>query len=174
MFLFTKIFHIILCFLLILIILLQPGKDSSDVFGGGQSGNQRYAARSASNPLTKATTLVAVLFMFTSISLAWYSSESAQSDSQVVDDIKRYEQEAIKKENLVFELPKLRNINKSLLLSTPPNEMENQENSTQTLNAEQLQQLQQLVEEGSSETPNNDSNRNQEEDTLEKIAEPVE
>ena len=119
MFLFTKIFHIILCFLLILIILLQPGKDSSDVFGGGQSGNQRYAARSASNPLTKATTLVAVFFMFTSISLAWYSSESAQSDSQVVDDIKKVEQQAIKKENLIFELPKLRNVDKNILLSAP-------------------------------------------------------
>ena len=124
MFLFTKIFHIILCFLLILIILLQPGKDSSDVFGGGQSGNQRYAARSASNPLTKATTLVAVFFMFTSITLALYSSESAQSDSQVVEKVKKVEQQAIKKENLIFELPKLRNIDKNLLMSAPNEEIE--------------------------------------------------
>ena len=119
MFLFTKIFHIILCFLLILIILLQPGKDSSDVFGGGQSGNQRYAARSASNPLTKATTLVAVFFMFTSISLAWYSSESAQSDSKAMDEVNKMSAEEKKKEE-IFLPPKLRNVSTDRLLSTPP------------------------------------------------------
>ena len=117
MFLFTTILHIILCLLLILIILLQPGKDSSDVFGGGTSGNQRYASRASSNPLTKATTAVAVLFMFTSISLAWYSSESTQSGSNVTDDIKKLEKEELKKEDLTFELPKLQGIVKEALLS---------------------------------------------------------
>lgn len=169
MFLFTKIFHIILCFLLILIILLQPGKDSSDVFGGGQSGNQRYAARSASNPLTKATTLVAVFFMFTSISLAWYSSESAQSDSQVVDDIKRYEQEAIKKENLVFELPKLRNINKDLLLSAPPaiDGAQQEGNASESTPVGQQSDLSIGSENGSNENKSSD-------DTLDKPLETVE
>ena len=152
MFLFTKIFHIILCFLLILIILLQPGKDSSDVFGGGQSGNQRYAARSASNPLTKATTLVAVFFMFTSISLAWYSSESAQSDSNV-DELIKSELEDEKKKEEIFLPPKLRNISTDVFLSTPPSI----ENTPPT----------DVIENTTTEQPS-DTN------TLEKIAEPVE
>ena len=67
--LFITMTHLFLCFFLILIILLQPGKDSADIFGGGQSGNKMYGARSQSNPLGRATTLVAILFMCTSITL---------------------------------------------------------------------------------------------------------
>ena len=117
MVLFTTVLHVMLSLLLILIILLQPGKDSADIFGGGQ-GNKMYGARAQSNPLGKATTLVAVMFMCTSITLAWYSSASAQADSDILDDIKILEAE-LTKDDLEFQVPKLPAVNSSSLMTTP-------------------------------------------------------
>jgi preprotein translocase subunit SecG len=113
------ILHVMLCVVLILIILLQPGKDSADIFGGGQSGNRMYGARSQANPLGRATTVIAVLFMFTSITLAFYSADSVQSGSEVMDDIKKLEAE-LTKEDLEFQVPKLPGLNASTLMKEVP------------------------------------------------------
>ncbi len=86
MHLFVTILHIFLCIALILIILLQPGKEGAAAFGGG-GGNQMYGPRGQGHFLGRATTLVAGLFMFTSITLAWYSSERAQADSDLEEGI---------------------------------------------------------------------------------------
>ena len=91
--LFLLILHVMLCFALILIILLQPGKDGASVFGGGGGGNQMYGPRGQANLLGRATTVVAALFMFTSISLAWYSSERTNSGSDIEGEIERLQQE---------------------------------------------------------------------------------
>ena len=80
---FLTILHIILSISLILIILLQPGKDQGAVFGGGGGGNKMYAPRGQANFLGRATTAVAVMFMFTSISLAWYSTEQVREGSNL-------------------------------------------------------------------------------------------
>ena len=88
--LFLNIFHVVLCIALILIILLQPGKDQGAVFGGGGGGNRMYAPRGQANLLGRATTAVAVLFMLTSISLAYYSTEKAREGSnldEVIDPL---------------------------------------------------------------------------------------
>lgn len=91
---FITIFHVMLCFALILIILLQPGKDGASVFGGGgSSGNQMYGPRGQAHFLGRATTVVAGLFMFTSITLAFYGSRRVQQGSDIMDDINRLEQE---------------------------------------------------------------------------------
>jgi preprotein translocase subunit SecG len=89
--LFITILHIILAITMILIILLQPGKEGGAALAGGSSGNQMYGPRGAGNFLGKATTFVATMFMFTSISLAWYSSEKIQSGSDIGDAIQRLE-----------------------------------------------------------------------------------
>ena len=61
---FTTILHIVLCISLILIILLQPGKDGASVFGGGGGGgNQMYGPRGQGHFLGKATTVIAATFM---------------------------------------------------------------------------------------------------------------
>ncbi len=90
--LFVTILHIILCLSLILIILLQPGKEGAAAFGGG-GGNQMYGPRGSGHFLGKATTMVATLFMFTSITLAFYSSERTQVDSDIEDGIDRLDDE---------------------------------------------------------------------------------
>ncbi len=89
--LFITILHIVLAIFMILIILLQPGKEGGAALAGGSSGNQMYGPRGAGNFLGRATTVVATLFMVTSISLAWYSSDKIQSGSNIEDAIQRLE-----------------------------------------------------------------------------------
>jgi preprotein translocase subunit SecG len=89
--LFITILHIVLATLMILIILLQPGKEGGAALAGGSSGNQMYGPRGAGNFLGRATTIVASMFMFTSISLAWYSSDRIQAGSNIEDAIERLE-----------------------------------------------------------------------------------
>ena len=89
--LFITILHVVLAITMILIILLQPGKEGGAALAGGSSGNQMYGPRGAGNFLGRATTVVASMFMFTSISLAWYSSEKVQSGSDIEDAIQRLE-----------------------------------------------------------------------------------
>ena len=91
---FLSILHIVLSISLILIILLQPGKDQGAVFGG-DGGNKMYAPRGQANLLGRATTAVAVMFMFTSISLAWYSTEQVREGSnidEVLDEVEDIEE----------------------------------------------------------------------------------
>ena len=127
MFLFTTIFHIILCVGLILIILLQPGKDSSDVFGGA-SPNKQSRGSAQANPLGKLTNATAIFFMLTSITLAWYSSASARSSSNIEDDIRDLEK-VLSKEDIEFEIPKLFITADSLMSQPPaPTEVIEQEN----------------------------------------------
>ena len=67
--------HIIVCFFLIAVVLLQTGK-SADIAAafGGQSSQTAFGPRGAATLLSKATTWSAVVFMITSITLAIISS----------------------------------------------------------------------------------------------------
>ena len=118
MLLFIQLLHIFLSFFLILIILLQPGKDSGAVFGG-QSGNSTYAARSNANPLGRATTIVAVIFMTTSITLAYFSTPESQEGSNVAERTQEIAKK-IAKSDLEFTVPKLPNVQPSMLMKPVP------------------------------------------------------
>ena len=107
-----------LCIVLILIILLQPGKDSAAIFGGGQGGNKMYGVRSNANPLGRATTTIAVLFMVTSITLAWYSSASAQEDSGLKDALLK-EEKIVNAKEIKFEVQKVYGITPFDLVKKP-------------------------------------------------------
>ena len=67
---FVGTIHVIVCFILIGVVLLQQGK-SADLAGafGGQGSQTAFGPRGAANLLTKVTTWAAILFMFTSIGL---------------------------------------------------------------------------------------------------------
>jgi preprotein translocase subunit SecG len=85
--LFITIVHVLLSLSLILIILLQPGKEGAAVLGGGGGGNQMYGPRGQANFLGRATTLVAAMFMVTSITLAYRSSERTQAGTGNLEDV---------------------------------------------------------------------------------------
>jgi preprotein translocase subunit SecG len=69
------IVHIIVCVALIMIVLLQTGKgaDMGAAFGGGGS-QTLFGSTGASTFLSKATTGAAIVFMLTSLALAYLSS----------------------------------------------------------------------------------------------------
>ena len=77
---FLVIIHVIVCVALIMIVLLQTGKgaDIGAAFGGGGS-NTLFGTTGASTFLSKATTIAAVIFMVTSLSLAYLSSHRTAS-----------------------------------------------------------------------------------------------
>jgi preprotein translocase subunit SecG len=67
--------HVIVCVALIMIVLLQTGKgaDMGAAFGGGGS-QTLFGSTGASTFLSKATTGAAIIFMLTSLALAYISS----------------------------------------------------------------------------------------------------
>lgn len=77
--------HIFVCVALIMIVLLQTGKgtDMGAAFGGGSS-QTLFGSSGASTFLSKATTLVAVVFMLTSLTLAYRATHRAP-DSILMD-----------------------------------------------------------------------------------------
>jgi preprotein translocase subunit SecG len=74
--------HIIVCFFIIIVVLLQSGKsgDISAAFGG-QGSQTAFGPRGAASALSKATTWSAVAFMVTSITLSVYASRHTASGS---------------------------------------------------------------------------------------------
>jgi preprotein translocase subunit SecG len=75
---FVIIIHIIVAVALILIVLLQTGKgaDMGAAFGGGSS-QTLFGGGGASTFLSRLTTFAAIIFMFTSLGLAYLSSHRA-------------------------------------------------------------------------------------------------
>ena len=69
-----NVFHIIVCLLLVLAVLLQQSKGGGlgGALGGGAS--QIFGGRGAGNFMTRTTGTLAMLFMVTSASLAYLSS----------------------------------------------------------------------------------------------------
>ena len=78
MFAFIIAVHVIVSVFLIFVILLQPGKaDGMAAFSGGGAGSQTvFGGRGSVTFLSKVTTVCAVVFMATSLTLAWRSSHS--------------------------------------------------------------------------------------------------
>jgi preprotein translocase subunit SecG len=75
--------HLFVCFLLIIAVLLQAGKGSSlgAAFGGGQG--DVFGPGAPVNIMNKITTVVAILFMVTSLLLAVMSTQ--KTTNSVVD-----------------------------------------------------------------------------------------
>jgi len=68
--------HVIVCFILVLVVLLQTGRgaDLAGAFGGG--GTQTaFGSRGPASFLSKLTTIAAIVFMMTSIGLSLISTQ---------------------------------------------------------------------------------------------------
>jgi preprotein translocase subunit SecG len=73
-------FYIVACFLLLTTILLQQGKggDVAAAFGGGGS-QTAFGARAGATVLTRATTVLGILFMLGAIALGIYGQRGEGS-----------------------------------------------------------------------------------------------
>jgi len=76
---FILVLNIILAILLVIVILLQ--KSEGGALGIGASQESFISSRSAGNLLTKATAIIATLFIISSISLTIISKEEYSSSS---------------------------------------------------------------------------------------------
>jgi preprotein translocase subunit SecG len=82
--------HVLVCFFLIVVVLLQSGK-SGDIAAafGGQGSQTAFGPRGAATALSKATTWSAIIFMVTSITLSILASRAGSSSSgSVLSDVK--------------------------------------------------------------------------------------
>ena len=82
----VKVIHIIVSILLIMVVLLQPGKsgDLGSIFGGGTS-ESIFGSSGAVPFLVKVTRGLAILFMLTSLSLGYFAASSV-SKSVITDE----------------------------------------------------------------------------------------
>ena len=79
MFAFIIAVHVVVSIFLIFVILLQPGKADGGMAafsGGGSSSQTVFGGRGSVTFLSKVTTGCAIVFMLTSLTLAWRSSHS--------------------------------------------------------------------------------------------------
>lgn len=81
------ILHVVVCIALIMIVLLQTGKgaDMGAAFGGGGS-NTLFGATGASTFLSKLTTAAAVIFMLTSLILAYMAAKQESVPADFIQD----------------------------------------------------------------------------------------
>lgn len=89
---FLLFLHIVICVLLIIIILLQSGK-SADLAGafGGAGSQSTFGPRGTASILSKATTVLAVMFMVITLLLMISSKRGMESGkgSLVHEDLKQ-------------------------------------------------------------------------------------
>ncbi len=80
---FLTIIHIFDCVLLIIVVLLQSSKGGglAGAFGGGASTQAVFGGRGAGSFLSRATTILAVVFMFTSLTLTILSRRQVEGQS---------------------------------------------------------------------------------------------
>jgi preprotein translocase subunit SecG len=89
---FILVSNIILAIILIFIVLLQ--KSDGGALGIGASQESFISSRSAGNFLTKATAIIATLFIITSISLTIISRGELPSSSSVLEKVEDDEQDS--------------------------------------------------------------------------------
>ena len=78
--------HVVICFFLIIVVLLQSGK-AADLAGafGGMGSQTVFGPRGTATVLSKATTAAAVIFMLTSLALTIMSDRSSPAAGSVLE-----------------------------------------------------------------------------------------
>ena len=86
MYILLLIVHVIVCLFLIVVVLLQSGK-AADLAGafGGMGSQTAFGPRGSATLLSKATTISAVLFMVTSLSLSILATRNAGLGTSVLE-----------------------------------------------------------------------------------------
>src|ERR1700757_1543128 len=78
--------HVLVCIFLIIVVLLQSGK-AADLAGafGGMGSQTAFGPRGSATLLSKATTVSAVIFMITSLSLSIIASRQSGLGTTVLE-----------------------------------------------------------------------------------------
>ncbi|MBN1473540.1 MAG: preprotein translocase subunit SecG [Syntrophaceae bacterium] len=76
---FVTFIHILACFILILVVLLQAGKGANMGAAFGGSSQTVFGSSGAGTFLGKLTATVAIVFMITSLSLAYMATKGSSS-----------------------------------------------------------------------------------------------
>src|SRR3954447_17382268 len=86
MYILLWIVHVVVCLFLIIVVLLQSGK-AADLAGafGGLGSQTAFGPRGSATLLSKATTLSAILFMVTSLSLSILATRNAGLGTSVLE-----------------------------------------------------------------------------------------
>ena len=80
------ILHVIVCIILILVVLLQAGKGANMGAAFGGSSQTVFGSSGAGTFLGKMTTIVAAVFMLTSLTLSYFS---VYKGSSIMDSVPR-------------------------------------------------------------------------------------
>jgi preprotein translocase subunit SecG len=90
MYIILMIVHVVVCLFLIVVVLLQSGK-AADLAGafGGMGSQTAFGPRGSATLLSQATTVSAVLFMITSLSLSILATRSAGLGATVLEDVQQ-------------------------------------------------------------------------------------
>lgn len=80
------VLHVLICFFLIIVVLLQSGK-AADIAGafGGMGSQTAFGPRGSATVLSKATRVAAALFMLTSLTLAIYATRRGGATATVLE-----------------------------------------------------------------------------------------
>lgn len=78
--------HIVICFFLVIVVLLQSGK-AADLAGafGGMGSQTAFGPRGSATILSKATTVAAAMFMVTSLTLAIAAARGSSASRTVFE-----------------------------------------------------------------------------------------
>src|SRR6188768_2820499 len=79
------VLHVIVCFMVMLVVLIQPGKSGGlGAALGGAGAQQIFGGRGAGNFLSRTTWIAASVFFVTSITLAYISTSTGDSLQNLV------------------------------------------------------------------------------------------
>ncbi len=80
------VLHVLVCFFLVIVVLLQSGK-AADLAGafGGMGSQTAFGPRGSATVLSKATTTAAAIFMMTSIALSIISTRQTGAGTSVLE-----------------------------------------------------------------------------------------
>jgi preprotein translocase subunit SecG len=74
------VLHVLVCLMLMLVVLIQPGKSGGlGAALGGAGAQQIFGGRGAGNFLTRTTWIAATVFFLTSVTLAYVSTSTGDS-----------------------------------------------------------------------------------------------